>query len=295
MSAFTGGCELDEGCGRFADVCGRCPLIGSTRTHDLTWLTMQRKRRAWADRPIHLVAMSSWIRDQAARSSLFAGAEIPVIHPGIDSETFRPTDRVVARQALRLPADRAIVAFSSLSDHDIPHKGWPELLGALETLLQRRNGARPLLVLLIGLEQTPSDLARLPIETVALGVVRDTALLALAYSAADVLALPSRQETFGKVAAEALACATPVVCFDRLGVADVVEHRGNGYLASQGSIEDFASGLAWVLDDAPAAALAGRARETAVERLSPEAEARAYRELYGAVVAGEAACSTHPR
>ena len=49
---------------------------------------------------------------------------------------------------------------------------------------------------------------------------------AAAYADADVFALPSRNESFGMVAAEAAAAGMPVVVTDRCGVAELLADRG---------------------------------------------------------------------
>lgn len=54
--------------------------------------------------------------------------------------------------------------------------------------------------------------------------------LAHAYSAADVLVMPSRFETFGLVLLEALACGTPVAAFPVHGPIDVVGDAAVGVL-----------------------------------------------------------------
>ena len=46
--------------------------------------------------------------------------------------------------------------------------------------------------------------------------------LARLYSYADVFVTFSKEETFGKVSAEALACGTPVVCFDSTASPEIV-------------------------------------------------------------------------
>jgi glycosyltransferase involved in cell wall biosynthesis len=46
------------------------------------------------------------------------------------------------------------------------------------------------------------------------------------YAEADVFVLPSRNESFGMVAAEAAAAGTPVVVTDRCGVAELLRDRG---------------------------------------------------------------------
>ena len=46
--------------------------------------------------------------------------------------------------------------------------------------------------------------------------------MAAAYAGADVLAFPSRTDTFGLVMLEAMACGTPIAAFPVTGPLDVV-------------------------------------------------------------------------
>jgi len=50
-------------------------------------------------------------------------------------------------------------------------------------------------------------------------------------SLADVFVFPSRTETFGLVALEALACGLPVAAHDVMGPCDIVEEGKDGYLS----------------------------------------------------------------
>jgi len=52
------------------------------------------------------------------------------------------------------------------------------------------------------------------------------------YSAADLLLLPSRFDTFSCVVLEALSCGLPVVAYKAKGPKDIVEDRVSGYLVS---------------------------------------------------------------
>ena len=59
---------------------------------------------------------------------------------------------------------------------------------------------------------------------------------------------PSKLETLGQTAIEALACGTPVVAFKGTGLSDIVEHKKTGYLAEALNEKDLAKGINWVLE-----------------------------------------------
>jgi alpha-1,6-mannosyltransferase len=72
--------------------------------------------------------------------------------------------------------------------------------------------------------------------------------LAEMYATADILALPSRNETFGLTVLEALASGIPVVAINQGGPSNLL-HHGVGTLAAPGDPVDFADKLASVLAD----------------------------------------------
>jgi glycosyltransferase involved in cell wall biosynthesis len=122
-----------------------------------------------------------------------------------------------------------------------------------------------------------------------LGYISNDRTLAALYSAADVMVVPSLEEAFGKTAAEALACGTPVVSFDATGLKDIVEHQQCGYRATPYSSEDLANGIAWVLaDEERHGALAHRGRAKVVEEFSLSRVAEQYKALYTQILQEQA-------
>jgi L-malate glycosyltransferase len=59
-------------------------------------------------------------------------------------------------------------------------------------------------------------------------------------SIADVLLLPSENESFGLVALEAMACEVPVIATRVGGIPEVVEHEEDGFLFALGDVEGMA-------------------------------------------------------
>ena len=120
-----------------------------------------------------------------------------------------------------------------------------------------------------------------------LGHLHDNISLAVAYSAADVMVVPSIQETFGQTASEAMACGTPVVAFGATGLLDIVDHQETGYLATPYESDDLANGIAWVLEDLDRLKqLSAQAREKAVNTYDNRLVAKQYLDLYHDILAG---------
>jgi len=97
-----------------------------------------------------------------------------------------------------------------------------------------------------------------------LGRLNDELSLTSVYNAADVMVVPSLQESFGQTASESLSCGTPVVAFAHSGLLDIVDHKHNGYLAEPFSAKDLAKGIDWVLTNQKYSELSENAREKAV-------------------------------
>jgi glycosyltransferase involved in cell wall biosynthesis len=102
----------------------------------------------------------------------------------------------------------------------------------------------------------------------------------------DVLVLPSRQEPFGTVVAEAMAAGTPVVATRVDGLPELVTDGVTGALVEPGDTAALAVAVLRVLDDRAAMSAAARA---ASERFGADAYAERVGDLLLDVVPGERA------
>jgi glycosyltransferase involved in cell wall biosynthesis len=247
--AFTGGCRCPIDCRRFATGCGACPLLGSQDAGDLSQRTCARKVRDWAGLQVHSIAVGSGIAADVRASQVLGRFPCEVIPNGIDVDRFQPLDRALARAKLGLAADAFVILFGAYSVAS-PWKGAAELAQALALWRQREPQRRACLATL-GLGAMPPLACDLPVK--ALGFQASPAAMAQAYSAADLVVMPSRIESFGLMAAEAAACGTPTVAFAGTGVADIVRHGETGFLARSRDPAALADGLAWASALTPAA------------------------------------------
>lgn len=247
---------------------------------DLARWTWRRKRRHW--RPMHVVAPSAWLAGCARASALMHDWPVHVIPNPLDTDVYRPLDRAAARRTLGLPQNDTILLFGAVDGLADRRKGGDLLLSALAAL-----GPLPGVSLAVFGQSAPPEPPPLPQPVHWLGRIDDDATLARAYSAADVMIVPSRMENLPQTATEAQACGAPVVAFDVAGMPDAVTDGETGLLAERESPEALAAAiLALVGDAARRKAMGAAARERAVRLWSPGVVARAYGDVYAEAMAG---------
>lgn len=257
--------------------------IGASPGDGVNAWTWRRKARAWRGIPrIHLIAPSRWIAACAQESALMRDWPRTVIPNPLNTDRFRPLPRELARDALGLPQQVPLVLFGRFGADEDKRKGWDLLRDALGHLARSVPAAR---CVVVGQEAPahPPDFG-LPVHW--LGMLRDDVSLALAYSAANVTIVPSRQDNLPQLATEAQSCGCPVAAFAMGGLADIVEHGQTGYLAAPFDAAELARGMAWILEDlSRQATLAVAARGRAVRLWSPEAVIPRYIEAYRVAIA----------
>ncbi len=279
MWPMTGGCHYSADCDRYQASCGNCPQLQSNRENDLSRQIWQRKQKSWQSVDLTIVTPSNWMTQCVQASSLFKNLRVETIPFCLDTNAYHPHDKAIARQILQLPQHKKIIVFGALAATSDKRKGFNLLVEALQKLSQV-GFSEDTEVAIFG-SSTSEKTVDLGFKTHYLGHLHDDLSLSLAYSAGDVMIVPSLQESFGQTASEALACGTPVVAFNATGLRDIVDHEQNGYLAKPYCSEDLAQGIAWVLRDSDRCKkLSDHAREKAVRKFKLELQARRYMSLY---------------
>jgi D-inositol-3-phosphate glycosyltransferase len=201
-----------------------------------------------------LIANTNVEAQQLLRLYAAEPGQVLTVPPGVDLDVFTPGDQLAARATLDVRPDALVFAFVGRIQ---PLKA-PDVLvrGAAELLRRRPELADRLVVLIVGgasgsgLER-PRALIELATE---LGVAEQVRFLpprrgtdlADVYRAADVVAVPSHNESFGLVALEAQACGTPVVAAEVGGLPVAVAHRKSGLLVPGHEAAQWADALGTV-------------------------------------------------
>lgn len=223
-----------------------------------------------------LVAPSRAVADLVAARAPTAAARLHVVPLGLPQ---RPA----------LPAlDRAggPVVFAGRFD---AIKGLPELFTAVVSLLTRHPGAHA--VLAGGLPDNPRAdrrwrrrwLAEAPAHVasrVALPGWLDAPAVAELHRRASVVLVPSRFETFGLAALEAMSEAAPIVAFDVGGLRELL--AGAARVVPAGDVPGLVAAASELMTDAPAAAALGARAEGRSRDFTAARAARALERAWSA-------------
>ncbi len=225
--------------------------------------------------------------------------KVCTIPPGVDLDLFRPSPRDAARAELGLDPMQRIVLFVGRID---PIKGIDTLVAAAELILAQGALQPPPVFLLVGGDLDSEGTPQGPLAAIAAaleerGIAAHFRLvgsqpqnrLPLFYASADLVAVPSRYESFGLVAVEALACGAPVVASRAGGLRFTIDEGSTGLLVKPQSPPALAEAITAILgDDALRAAMSAAARPS-VERYDWSNIARQVRHVYQRLAAGHRA------
>ncbi len=182
---------------------------------------------------------------------------IVIIPPGVDTNLFHPIPNVCAREWIGSYDDKTVLFVGRID----PVKGLDTWFRAMKLVVDDDPTLRQrMCVCLIGGDldddvDPDSELARLQALKQELGIGdivtflggRAQASLPFYYSAADAVVMPSRYESFGLAALEAMACGTPVVASDVGGLSYLVRDGETGFLVPEGNAELFAEKISLLL------------------------------------------------
>lgn len=266
---FTGHCPHYDmiGCDRWKTGCGHCPQKREYPQGRLdTSRIMYSLKKKWfcGIDDMTLVTPSKWLAAQVSESFL-ASYPVRVIPNGIDLSVFHPTDSGF-RQKHGIPAEKKIILGVAFAWND--RKGLDVFIE-----MARRLSEKEYQIVLVGTDEKAEKL--LPKSVIAVRRTQNPSELAGIYTAADIFANPTREDTFPTVNMEALACGTPVVTFETGGSPECCD-RTCGTVVPRNDIDAMERELIRICRDRPFDEDLCRIR---AQRFGSDRQMLAYREL----------------
>lgn len=280
---ITGHCMHPIDCPRWQTGCGACPDLASPfpLRRDRTGELFARKRQIYDGLDLDVVVASRWMLERVRRAPLAAGFRLHHIPFGLDLALYAPGDRDAARTRFGIAADARVVALRAFKN---PFKGTEVFAAAVESL-----GSDARLTILTVQEKGHFEALRGRHQVIDLGWVDDDQTMRDVYAAADFLAMPSAADSFGLMAAEAMACGRPVLCFEGTAVPETAHAPAIGLAVPRGDVAALATALRrWIADPQEVAARGRLARQAAEQNYDIETQADRLAALYREVIARRA-------
>jgi len=238
--SITGRCAYLFECNRWKTGCGNCPnLSWYPKTYFDSSAFMWKKKKevfnsGW--NPV-IVCPSQWLANKI-RESYLNKFQIEIIPNGIDTELFKPKDKIEAKKKFGLSLSKKIILFvaNKLKDE---RKGVKYFLEALNHI---KSEDWQVLILGPKLKLKESDKIK------QLGHTSDADLISEVYNAADIFCITSLDETFGLTVTEAMACGIPAVGFKTGGITEQVS-ANCGILVEPKNVKNLAEAINMLLNN----------------------------------------------
>lgn len=223
------------------------PVITTLHGTDITLVGSDESFRPVAEFSINesdgVTAVSNSLREQTY--DLFnITTDIKVIYNFIDLKRFSRTNKEHFKKAIAPEGERILVHMSNFRK--------VKRVEDVIKVFQKVREAMPAKLLLIGDGPERHQLENLCREMCLCEDIRFLGkqdpveeLLAVA----DLFILPSKHESFGLAALEAMACEVPVISTDTGGLPEVNIHGKTGFLSQIGDTEDMAKNAIQILHD----------------------------------------------
>lgn len=280
MWAFTGGCHHSGTCTRYIGQCGECPFLKKPSKYDLSYRIFERKKKVFDNAPLTVVTCSNWLAEKARVSTLFKNVQVLSIPNPIDTNLFRPTDKLVAKRSFNLKKDKKYLLFGAVNVNNY-FKGFTYFRDALTGLVRERPDlVNELEVIILG-RSSSAILKEIPLKYFVIEAIKEESRMCELYNAVDWFVTSSLQENLPNTIMESFACGTPVIAFNVGGIPEMVEHKINGYLVEYKSIEDLEKAIIWALESADYNLLAVNARNKVLTTYEEAIVSSQYISLYG--------------
>lgn len=240
---LTGHCIQPFHCDRWKTGCGHCPdlKVESPMRRDRTALMWNMKNWIYSLSRMQLIVASTYMMEKVRSSPLLNRFPVEQIPFGIDLSVFCPGDDSAAKRSLGIDPESLVIAFR--------HQG--SAIKGSDYVFQALRGltvGRKLTLLIFNEAEIPADIEK-RFSVIKMDWIGDENESVNAIRAADIFVMPSRQEAFGMMAIEAMACGKPVITMTGTSLPEVVGGGEIGLVVPQGDERALLQALQALVDD----------------------------------------------
>lgn len=242
--AYTGHCShyTTNKCYKWVDGCHACQhldvyprsyFVDNSRNNYL-----KKKVLFTSVDKMTIVTPSQWLASEVKKSFLGKYPVTPIPN-GIDLKTFSRKE-FVSRKKFGIPEKKKVLLAVSFVWNK--EKGLDDLIE-----LSKKIDKDKYVMVIVGLSARQKETLLLPPTIIAIERTSNIDDLVELYSLSDVFLNPSYQETMGMVTAEAIACGTPVIVYDKTAVPEIVDPQ-SGFVVKAGDITAMKENIEKALD-----------------------------------------------
>ena len=202
---------------------------------------IKKLKRKYYNQNFSFISVSNWLKNKAENSSVLKNFKIDHIDNNINFNDFNFLQKEDAKKILNIDSNKQIILYGAQNPQS-KRKGWHFFLNAIKKIDNKKY-----FLLIFGNFWSQKDLNSIGIEYKSLGFIQNKDLLSAAYSSADIFVATSIEDAWPKTFAECMYCGTPVVCFDKTSISEIIKHKLNGYVARNSDSNSLSEGIEWLL------------------------------------------------
>ena len=274
MNPFTGGCHHSHDCEQFTNGCSSCPQARKA-FRKIVSINLQRRTLERKYPNLRVVSPTTWMLDQASRSTVFRDQQNLEIANPIDDIFFEQTDGQRARAQIGTAVDTFVgaVVAKDLSD---ANKNLALVIQAFEEASVRTS--RRLALILIG--KNGASYSSKLVDIKWLGAMTSKMISETA-CAADVFLSGSIAESAGMTIIEGAAMGIPSLALANGGTSSLIENEKTGILCSDP--DSFVTGVLRLIESSERLSELGVSAKVYAENNRAEKVAARYIELYSSM------------
>lgn len=239
---LTGRCVHFYNCSKWKNGCKNCKYLNTLFSfeHDNCSKLWELKKKVFDMIDIDIIVASDWMLNLVKQSPIFENQKrVHLIPFGMNIDKFTTVSTLEAKKHYNISKDELVLFFRAQNEF----KGTEYILEALKELKTDKK------VTIItcdqqGLLESISDKYKI----IDLGYIDDDEMK-YALNACDIFLMPSKGESFGMMALEAMCCSKPVIVFDNTALPYVTDAPNCGYLVKDRDSHDLMLAIKYLLEN----------------------------------------------